>query len=171
MKSVTEFSNLKLADGLQAKAALATEGKSPEEIMTAMGEKFKLEGDKLKCFVNALEVAGQTTEKLFRIKVVKLNEGQNPPARATVIEDLCYISELQTSPEDIKKAQEKAAAAAAAASSKDARGGKGGDRGGKGGGKGGGKPKSSPWGAMPEEKEAKLAAARQAAREKSLAGK
>jgi hypothetical protein len=172
MKSVTEFSNLKLADGLQAKTAFATEGKSPEEIMTAMGEKFKLEGDKLKCFVNALEVAGQTTEKLFRIKVVKLNEGQNPPARATVIEDLCYISELQTSPEDIKKAQEKAAAAAAAAASaKDSRGGKGGDRGGKGGGKGGGKPKSSPWGAMPEEKEAKLAAARQAAREKSLAGK
>lgn len=169
MKSVTEFPSFKLADGIKAKTALAAEGKSPEEISTAMGEQFKLEGDKLKYFVNAVEVASQATDKLFRVKVVKLNEGQAAPARATIIDDLCYIAEAQTNLEELKKAN--AAAAAAAASAKEAgKGGKG-DRGGKGGKGGGGKPKGSPWGASPEEKQAKLDAARQAAREKSLAGK
>jgi hypothetical protein len=165
MKSVTEFPNHKLAEGIKAKTALAAEGKNPEEISAALGEKFKLEGDKLKCFVNAVEVAGAATEKLFRVKVVKLNEGQNPPPRGTVIEDLCYIAEPQVNLADLKKAQEKKAEAGTP--SRDSRGGgKGGPRGGKGG-----KPKESPWGISPEEKAAKEAAARQSAREKSLAAK
>lgn len=160
MKSVTEFANLKLAEGMKAKAALAAEGKSPEEIETAMGEQFKFEGDKLKYFVNAIDVAGKSSEKLYRVQIVKLNEGQNPPPGGTVIDDFCYIA--QAMPNSAKKA----APAAAPAN------GKGGRSGGRpGGGKGGGKPKESPWGYSPEEKEAKLAAARQAAREKSLAAK
>lgn len=159
MKSVTEFLNFKLAEGLKVRTALTAEGKSPEEIAAAMGEKFKLEGDKLKYFVNAVEVASKTTEKLFRINVVKLNEGQNPPHRGTLIEEFCYIAEVEKAAADIKKADTKAAD-----------GGRGGQRG-KHGGKGGGKPKGSPWGPAPEEIEAKKAAARQAAREKSLAGK
>jgi hypothetical protein len=169
MKSVTEFLNHKLNEGIQAKTALASEGKSAEEISAALGEKFKLEGDKLKYFVNAVEIAGAATEKLFRVKVVRLNEGQNPPPRGTVIEDVCYIAEPQTNLADLKKPEPKA-------ETKDARGGRsgGGGRGGKPGGpggKGGGKPKASPWGISPEEKEAKAAAARQSAREKSLAAK
>ena len=162
MKSVTEFSSLKLADGVKAKAALAAEGKTPEEIATAMGEQFKFEGDKLKCFVNAVEIAEKSTEKLYVVKVVKLNEGQNPPPRGTVIEELCYIAEPFANLADKKVAPP--------AKGNSGRGGQRGG-GGKPGGKGARKPKDSPWGISPEEKEAKLAAARQAAREKSLAGK
>ena len=175
MKSVTEFLSFKLEDGLKAKAALAAEGKAPDEITTAMGEQFKMEGDKLKCFVNAVELAGQSSEKLFKIKVVKLNEGQNPPPRGTVIEDLCYITEPKADPTAAKKADEKEGARG---NSRDGgsgagRGGKGGGRDARGGGRGGkgGKPKESPWGISPEEKEAKAAVAREAARAKSLAGK
>ncbi len=160
MKSVTEFNTLKLADGLKAKTALAAEGKSPEEIAAALGEQFKFEGDKLKCFVNSIDIAEKSTEKLYMIKIARLNEGQNPPPRSTVVEDLCYIPVPYP---DLTAKKE-----ASASVSKDSRGGGKGNR---PGGKGGGKPKDSPWGISPEEKEAKLAAARQAAREKSLAGK
>ena len=166
MKAVTEFWIPKLAEGNKAKAAFAAEGKTPEEISAAIGEKFKFEGDKLKAFVAAMDIASQTTEKILLIKVVRLNEGQNPPPRGTVVEDLCYITELQPDPATAKKVEVKMT------SNRDGGGrGKGGKGGGKQGGKGGGKPKESPWGMSPEEKEAKLAAARNAAREKSLAGK
>ena len=164
MKSVTEFLSFKLEDGLKAKAALSAEGKSPEEISASIGEQFKLEGDKLKCFVNAVEIASQSSDKLFKIKVVKLNEGQNPPPRSTIIEDLCYITEPKADPNAAKKAE---ASEAPKANSRDGRSGKGGGRSGGRGGKGG-KPKESPWGISPEEKEAKLAQARESARAKSL---
>jgi len=162
MKSVTEFPNFKLEEGIKVKTALAAEGKTPEEISAAVGEKFKLEGDKLNYFLNAVEVASKSTEKLFCVQVVRLNEGANPPPRGTVIDELCYIAEPQ-------KIGAKAPPVANVKSG--AGGGRGGNRGGgKPGGKGG-KPKDSPWGISPEEKAAKEAAARQAAREKSLAGK
>lgn len=165
MKVVTEFWIPKLQEGNKAKAALAAEGKTPEEINAAIGEKFKFEGDKLKCFVNAMEIAAKATEKILLIKIVKLNEGQNPPVRGTVIEEFCYITEVQPDAATAKKVEVKMT------SNRDGSArGKGGNRGGKPGGKGGGK-KESPWGISPEEKEAKLAAARNAAREKSLASK
>jgi hypothetical protein len=163
MKSVTEFMNNKLAEGLTTKTALAAEGKSPEEISAAIGEKFKFEGDRLKSFVAALDIAAATTEgKIFRIKVVKLNEGQNPPPKATVVEDLCYITELANNPADLlKKAQD---AKAQASEKKDTKGGPRGKGGPGGKGKGGGKPKESPWGISPEEKAAKKAASIAAAK-------
>ena len=165
MKSVTEFSGLKLADGIKAKAALTAEGKTPEEVTTSLGEQFKFADEKLKCFVTAVEIAEKFTEKLFVVKVSKLNEGQNPPPQGKVIEDLCYVAVPFPNLNE-----KKAEAPVANANAKG--GGRPGNRGGgKPGGKGGGKPKDSPWGISPEEKEAKLAAARQAAREKSLAGK
>ena len=58
MKSVTEFANVTLKLAAEKKAALA-EGKSPEELATAMGEAMKCEGDKLKHLMNAIEVAAQ----------------------------------------------------------------------------------------------------------------
>lgn len=164
MKSVTEFLNHKLAEGLSAKAALAAEGKTPEEISAAIGEKFKFEGDRLKCFVAALDLAAATTEKIFRIKVVKLNEGQNPPPQSTVVEEFCYITELATNPADLLKKAE--AAKAEVKDGKGAKGGKGKGPRGKGGPGRGNKPKESPWGLSPEEKAAKKASAEAAKAEK-----
>lgn len=142
MKSVTEFPTFTLNKALQAKAALAAQSKTPEEIQQSLGETFKLEGDKLKYFINALEVAGQNTENLKRVVVVSLNEGENAPHKATKVEELHYVPEFYV-----------AAKPAAAQSA----GGKGGRprRGG-----GGDSKKGSPWGLSPEEKAAKTGKAK-----------
>ncbi|MES2856638.1 MAG: hypothetical protein V4692_12280, partial [Bdellovibrionota bacterium] len=82
MKSVTEFANFTLASGLKAKSALTTEGKSAEEVQTSLGETFKYEGDKLKYFMAALDVAEANKENLKRVLVVSLAEGENAPAKS-----------------------------------------------------------------------------------------
>lgn len=141
MKSVTEFAVFTLNKGLAAKAALATQGKTPEEIQASLGETFKLEGDKLKYFINALDVAGQNQQNLKRVFVISLAEGEAAPAQATQVEELHYVPEFLNS----------AKPAAAATDSKPGRGGKGG----RGGGGRGDKKGGSPWGMTPEEKAAK----------------
>jgi len=147
MKSVTEFWSTTLLKGLDAKKALAAAGKTPEEIQQSLGETFKMEGDKLKHFSNAIDVAGQNLEKLHRVLVVSLSEGENAPQKAVKVEEHHYV------PDFIKEKK--------AAEPQDARGGKGGKGGGKPGNKNRG-PKPSPWGESPEEKEAKKAAIRAA---------
>lgn len=144
MKAVTEFASFQLTAALQAKAALTAEGKSPEEMQASLGEKYKLEGEKLGHFMQALEVAGSNPEKLRRVLVVKLNEGESVPAKAVKVEDTYYVPEFLSMP--TPKAAEEGG-----------RGGRGG-RGGKGGPRKGGRgdgPKGSPWGLSPEEKAAK----------------
>ena len=141
MKSVTEFWSFALMPGMQTKAALVAEGKTPEEIQAAIGEKHKLEGDKLKHFINAMEVAAANMENLSRVLVVSLNEGENPPPKSTKIEEHHYIPDFKVAPKPVvnKKmmAEERG---------RDKKGGKG---------KGGGGPKESPWGLSPEQKAAK----------------
>lgn len=139
MKSITEFAIFTLNKGLAAKAALAAEGKSAEEIQTSLGETFKLEGDKLKYFVNALDVAGQNQQNLKRVFVISLNEGENAPPKATQVEELHYVPEFLNTVKPV-----------AASDAKGGRGGKGGRGAGRGEKKG-----SSPWGMSPEEKAAK----------------
>ena len=141
MKSVTEFWSSALTKGLQSKTELAAQGKSAEEISAALGEAFKFEGDKLKHFVNAIEVASQNQEKLSRVLVVSLNEGETAPPKAVKIEDSHYVPEFQVAPRPVNL--QKSAT----------RGGGGGKP--RQGGKGSGAPKSSPWGLTPEEKAAK----------------
>ncbi len=145
MKSVTEFPNFTLAQGLKAKTALSGEGKTPEEIQESLGQTFKLEGDRLKHFVAAIDVAGANTENLKRVIVMSLNEGENAPAKAVKVEEHYYVPDFHVT-------------AKPAAAKADAKGGRGGGRGGRGGrdgGKGGGGKKESPWGPSPEEKAAK----------------
>lgn len=154
MRSVTEFWSATLAKGLSAKTALAAEGKSPEEIQQSLGETFKLEGDKLKYFVNAIEVASQNADKLSRVRVVSFNEGESLPPKTVKVEEMYYIPEFQMSPKPI--ATQKAAPG----------------KGGAGGKKREGGPKGSPWGLSPEEKAAKkgkaaATAAANAAQEKT----
>jgi hypothetical protein len=134
MKAVTEFAVFTLNQALKTKAALTAEGKSPEEIQASLGTTFKLEGDKLNYFINAIEVAGQNTDSLKRVVVMSLNEGESAPSKATKVDELYY------SPEFFVAAKPQAAAAP---------GGKGGRPGGRGGNSGG--PKGSPWGMSPEE--------------------
>lgn len=146
MKSVTEFWNIHLQKGLKTKADLAAAGKSPEEIQAGLGEAHKYEGDKLKHFINAMEVATQNPDGLSRILVVSLSEGENPPPKAVKIDESHYVPEFQSAPRPVntQKVDTKG-------------GGKGGRQGGRGGKPGGGGPKESPWGLSPEQKAAKKA--------------
>jgi hypothetical protein len=147
MKSVTEFWNVTLIKGIKAKEALVASGKTPEEIQASIGETFKMEGDKLKHFTAAMDVAAQNLEKLQRVLVVSLAEGENAPQKATKVEEHYYI------PDFIKENKP--------VEDKNAKGGKGGrpGRGGRGGGGRKDGPKPSPWGLSPEEKAAKKAGA------------
>jgi hypothetical protein len=138
MKAVTEFASFTLTQGLKTQAALAAEGKTPEEIQAGLGTAYKFEGEKLTHFINALDVASKNADNLKRVVVMSLNEGENAPAKAVQVEAHYYV------PESLVMAKPMAAAPA-----KGGRGGPGG-RGGKQGG-----PKSSPWGMSPEEKAAK----------------
>ena len=94
MKSITEFASFTLSQGLKAKAALTAEGKSAEEVQAGLGTTFKYEGDKLKYFVNALEVAVQAGENLKRVLVVSLAEGEAAPGKAVQLEEMHYVPEM-----------------------------------------------------------------------------
>ena len=146
MKSVTEFANVTLSAGLKAKEALTTEGKSPEEIHAGLGEKFKMEGDKLKHFVNALEVATTHKDNLKRVLVQSYGEGENTPPKSVKVEEHHYTPDFHVEAKKAAPAKEEGRGGG--------RGGRGGDRGGKG--KGG--PKESPWGLSEEQKKEKKAA-------------
>lgn len=142
MKAVTEFPSYTLNQAVTAKGTLTAAGKTPEEIQTSLGESFKLEGDKLKHFIAAVDVAAQNAQNLRRVLVVSLAEGEKVPVKAVKVEEHHYIPEFLV------------LASAKPAESGDRKGGRRKD------GKSG--PKSSPWGLSPEEK---------AAKNKNVAGK
>lgn len=142
MKSVTEFWSVNLTKGNKAKAELVAAGKTPEEISVAIGESFKMEGDKLKHFINALEVASQNPEKLAQVLVVTCAEGETAPPKAVKIEETHYIPVFTSDPRPVNTQKFDRNAAS------------------KGKGKGHGGPKSSPWGLTPEEKAAKKGGAK-----------
>jgi hypothetical protein len=102
MRSVTEFPNFKLFQGLKTKTDLSGEGKTAEETLSALGESFKMEGDKLKHFSNAVDVAGQNQDKLFRVLVVSLNEGEIIPPKAVKVEEHYYVPEFQKEIQPVK---------------------------------------------------------------------
>ena len=138
MKHVTEFASFILSKAVTAKSSLSAEGKSAEEIQTHLAESFKLEGEKLKHFVAALDIAEQNANNLRRVLVLSLNEGESAPAKAVKVEEHYYVPEFLILSAPVKAAPEK-----------------GGRRGGGKGGKRSDGPKGSPWGMSPEEKAAK----------------
>ncbi len=136
MKSVTEFWTATLNKGIKAKEELTAAGKTAEEVMAGIGEAFKYEGDKLKHFVNSIECAIANPEKLSRVKVVQLAEGEKVPAKATKIEEHHYVPDFQQEARAVSTA--KRDPKAQGGPKKDAN-----------------RPKTSPWGLTPEEKAAK----------------
>ncbi|MBI3541111.1 MAG: hypothetical protein HY073_03115 [Deltaproteobacteria bacterium] len=142
MKSVTEFPSYILVKGIAAKAALVAEGKTPEEIQVSLGTTFKFEGDRLKYFFNALDVAAQNTG-FSRLVVKSLSEGESAPTKAVKVEELYYIPEFLILAPPQQPARD--------SRGRPNRGGGGGSR----GGRGDNGPKGTPWGLSPEQKAAK----------------
>jgi uncharacterized membrane protein YgcG len=156
MKTVSEFPNHILVKGIEAKVALLAEGKTAEEIQASLGESFRYEGDRLKYFANALDVAAQNADGLARVMIMSLAEGEKAPAKAVKVEDHYYVPE----PRVVARPPEKD-------DGKGGRGGRGGrpGRGGGGGGGFGGRGgggdrglKEGPWGPTPEQIAAKKGA-------------
>ena len=149
MKSITEFQMPTLLKFSNAKAALVTAGKTEEEIAAALGETFKVEGDKLKYMTAASDLAASKTN-VRRVIVASFAEGETAPAKYQKVDETHYLVETL---EPVK-------AATPVAPTKGGRGAPGGPR--KGGG--GDRPKSSPWGMSPEEVAAKKKASQEAAK-------
>lgn len=150
MKSITEFAQPVLQKVLTAKAALLAEGKTSEEIEASMGETLKLEGEKLKYIIAAADLIADK-KMVRRVMVASFAEGETAPTKYQKVDETYYLVEtLDLTP---------AAAPAAAA-----KGGK--QAGGRNKGNGPKGPKSSPWGASPEEIEAKKKASILAAQNK-----
>ncbi len=98
MKSITEFPVHKLNQAFAKKTELTTAGKTPEELQTEMGTAFKMEGDKLKHFLAAIDVAQENLQNLARVLVVQFGEGENVSPKAKKIEDFYYLPEFTKDP-------------------------------------------------------------------------
>lgn len=138
MKSISEFQSFTLQKISAAKTQLAADGKTPEEISAAIGETFKLEGDKLRYALAASDLI-KDKAAVRRVIIVGFAEGETVGPKYQKVEDDYYLVDMvDTRP----------AVQAAAATDK-----RGGPR--RGGGNKPSGPKSSPWGMSPEEKAAK----------------
>lgn len=79
MKTLTEFTAMSLKQASQLKADLTQQGKTPEELPTALGESLKIEGDRLTFLLNALETVGTKMADLKRVLVFSAAEGEKAP--------------------------------------------------------------------------------------------
>ena len=112
------------ADATPATEATPTAEPAAPVVDTAalMGEAFKMEGEKLGFFMNALEIAKRRPQHIKRIIVMSLNEGEKAPADTIEKDGKVYLMEHFFVPEAQKHLKK-------------------GKTFGKGGGKGGGKGK------------------------------
>jgi hypothetical protein len=149
MKALSEFAGHILTKGIKAKETLSSEGKSEEEVSTALGETFKFKDNRLKLFIAAIDVAAANLENLYRVKVYSFEEGETIPENAVKVEDSYFVAEFFTGPKPAKPVVSK----------KDLKSGGKKDR--------PRSPRPSPWGASPEEIAEKKAASLRAAAAKA----
>lgn len=97
MKTLTEFPGMNLKNAAKQKKDLIAAGKSAEELPQAMGEAFKVEGDKLNFLLNALEIVGDKLEDLKRALVFSLAEGEKAPPHSAQKGDQYYLVEYYPS--------------------------------------------------------------------------
>jgi hypothetical protein len=141
MKTMTEFNGFQIKGALAKQAELAAAGKTPEEIPAAMGEAYKLEGDKLKFFMNALAhaQAQKHPETIKRVLVMSLAEGEKAPHGAAQVEEHYYLAETYPQPASKQKAHgrgDRDERGRGKGRRGKGRGGRGGERGGRGGERG-----------------------------------
>ena len=92
-KTITEFDGFRIKNALTTKKELAAAGKTPEEIAQGLGEALKLEGDKLKWLLSALEVVEGREGSLKRVVVYAVEEGKTAPSGAVQKEDKHFLAE------------------------------------------------------------------------------
>jgi len=132
---------------LDKRAALVAEGKTPEEVIAALGEAYKYEGDKLKYFTTVLDQAGQKVAGIKRVLIVQLAENEAAPAGVVLAEGFGMQAEFfpqkQAPQRNDRDHDDRGPRGRGGKGGKGGRGGK--DRDGKRGGGGGGRgPRRDP---------------------------
>lgn len=103
MKTVTEFSGFTLQDALKKQKALTDAGKSADEVSQELATSFKLEGDKLKHFLNALESVKERSQHLKRVVVLTFDEKEKKPEKILEKDGSYYLSEYFYVPQPTRK--------------------------------------------------------------------
>ncbi len=132
MKTITEFSGIAIRHALKTADELRAGGKTAEELSQALGEALKVEGDKLKLTLAAMEIAQAKPNgipDLKRVMVYALHEGETAPTQTTEKEGHQFICEYLPSLHP-KQSDRRGAGAPGEQGEKGGRGGRGG-RGGK----------------------------------------
>jgi len=97
MKHITEFFGHSLTAALVKDKELAASGKSPEELASAreqlLTELTKFEGDKLKHFMAALEAIAAKPDRIKRVVVWQVSEGEKAPKAALARDGFIYLVE------------------------------------------------------------------------------
>jgi hypothetical protein len=93
MKTITEFAALNLKNAEKTRQELVSAGKTPEELPQALGEALKVEGDKLKHLLEALDALKGKVNDLKRAVVHSIAEGEKAPSHAVVKEGFAYVIE------------------------------------------------------------------------------
>ena len=108
MKTITEFVGALLNSAQLKDKELTASGKSAEELPAAreqvMTELTRYEGEKLKHFLAALEAVGNKTERLKRVVVWQVTEGEKGPKAALSRDGFSYIVEHYPHPHGTRAA-------------------------------------------------------------------
>ena len=100
MKTITEVNGFNLRNALKKVDELTAAGKTAEELPAALGEALKLEGDKLRFLMAAMELAktrGKEIGDLKRVIVYALHDGEAAPSGLTEKEGNYYVAEYLAS--------------------------------------------------------------------------
>jgi hypothetical protein len=130
MKTITEIFGLSLVAHIKAYQELIASGKTAEEAGPAFGEAQKLEGDKLKHLLNAIDMVKTHSEGLKRVVVMQVGETEKAPNGAVKKDEFHYVMEYFPRPASESKARHDDHGGR-----DDRRGGKGGKRGERKGGR------------------------------------
>jgi hypothetical protein len=95
MKTLTEFSGFVLKDVLAKKTAWLAEGKSDEEVQTAINEQLKLDETKVSFYKNAIDMTSSRLDRVKRVVVaVRATETEKVPEAFTEREGHFYLIEF-----------------------------------------------------------------------------
>ena len=75
MKTITEFPGVVLRQIIKSKQELISGGTAEDQLATAIGESYKIEGDRLTHLMKAVSLVGENSERVSRVRVFAQQEG------------------------------------------------------------------------------------------------
>lgn len=103
MKTITEFNGFDLQATAKKAQEFTASGKTPEETQAAIGELKKIEGDKLKLYLQALDLSKAKSQGLKRIVVLTAAEAEKVPSGLQKVDDHYFLLEYFPEPPGSQK--------------------------------------------------------------------